>query len=74
MRTISHDPAKPTDYVSPRKAHRECGDLSATTVWRMRQRGEFPEPIQISPGRKAYRRADLEEWKAARVAASRAAR
>ena len=24
--------------------------LSTTTIWRLRRRGEFPNPVQLSPG------------------------
>ncbi|MFK5977363.1 MAG: hypothetical protein QM488_00560 [Rhizobiaceae bacterium] len=32
------------------------GILSRATRWRMRQVGEFPEPVKISRGRVAYPR------------------
>jgi prophage regulatory protein len=36
--------------------------VSRTTRWRMVQRGEFPPPIHISPGRVAWREADVRRW------------
>jgi prophage regulatory protein len=36
--------------------------LSPVTAWRMLRRGEFPAPIQLSRGRVAWRRTDLEQW------------
>ena len=50
------------EILSPRELRDTLDDLSPTTVWRMRRRGEFPEPIRLSPGRVGYRRADVEAW------------
>lgn len=33
-----------------------------TTRWRMRREGKFPEPIQISQGRKAYPAKAIADW------------
>ncbi len=54
------------DLLSPRETARMLGNISDTTLWRMRQRGEFPEPVRISPGRKGYRLADIAAWLDAR--------
>lgn len=35
--------------------------LSNATIWRMVKRGEFPKPVQISPGRVGYRREEVLE-------------
>ena len=45
--------------------------LSTTTIWRLRRRGEFPNPIQLSPGCVAWREADLEAWIASRESVNR---
>ena len=45
--------------------------LSAATVWRLRRRGDFPEPISLSPGRVGWRESDLSAWLDHRVGASR---
>jgi prophage regulatory protein len=42
--------------------------LSRTTVWRMVRRGEFPRPVQLSPGRVGFLREDVERWRAALAA------
>jgi len=34
--------------------------FSVVTAWRKRREGTFPQPIRISTGRVAWRRADLE--------------
>jgi predicted DNA-binding transcriptional regulator AlpA len=39
----------------------ELGVLSRATRWRMRRRGEFPEPVTAG-GRKLYRAADVHAW------------
>ena len=36
--------------------------LSRTTLWRLRADGQFPEPVQISPGRKAFFSDDIAAW------------
>ena len=43
--------------------------LSATTIWRQRRRGQFPDPVRISPGCVAWREADVESWIASRLEA-----
>lgn len=41
--------------------------LSRTTVWRMQQRGEFPSPIRISPGRVGWVRDEIRRWQIAKA-------
>ena len=36
--------------------------LSATTIWREIRAGRFPEPVALSPNRKAFRANDIAEW------------
>ena len=36
--------------------------LSAATIWRLRQRRDFPEPIPLSPGRVGWRETDIAAW------------
>jgi len=36
--------------------------LSATTIWRQRRAGTFPDPVRISPGCVAWREADVDAW------------
>lgn len=63
MRAISITPAVPSiEVVSPRLVAELLGHISLTTLWRMRQRGEFPEPVRLSPGRCGWRRTDIEAW------------
>ena len=44
--------------------------LSGTTIWRLRRRGQFPDPVRISPGCVAWRESDVESWIASRLEAS----
>ncbi len=37
-------------------------DVSATTLWRMQQRGDFPKPFRISPGLVGWRETDIDRW------------
>lgn len=36
--------------------------LSRTTLFRLVQNGEFPEPIQLTKRRKAYNAAAVDQW------------
>ncbi|QFU16563.1 helix-turn-helix transcriptional regulator [Microvirga thermotolerans] len=36
--------------------------LSEATVWRMRRKKKFPDPISISDGRVAYRESEVVAW------------
>lgn len=47
--------------------------LGRTTAWRLRRTGDFPEPVAISPGRKAWRARDIIDWHRTRGAPESAA-
>ncbi|MFC7376917.1 helix-turn-helix transcriptional regulator [Brevundimonas sp. GCM10030266] len=47
---------------------RDLTGLGRTTAWRMRQAGDFPEPVSISPGRVAWRERDIVAWNESRGA------
>ncbi len=36
--------------------------LSRTTLWRRVKEKAFPQPVQLSPGRKAWKRVEVENW------------
>ena len=55
--------------LSPKQLVEIIG-LSSATLWRMRQRGELPEPIKLSPGRVGWRASDIEAWLASRAEAA----
>ncbi|QPB42171.1 helix-turn-helix transcriptional regulator [Rodentibacter haemolyticus] len=44
----------------------EITTLSATTIWRMMKRGEFPKSIKASMGRVAWYKSDIDKWLAER--------
>lgn len=51
--------------IRPRRLAERLG-VSTTTLWRMRRRGELPEPVQISRGAKAWRESTIIDLLAAR--------
>ena len=40
--------------------------LSAATIWRLRRRGDFPEPVALSPGRVGWSAVVIDQWLATR--------
>ena len=46
----------------------------AVTVWALRRARDFPEPVQISPGRVAWRSSEVNAWLESRTARSSAER
>jgi len=55
------DHVDPDELISPRLMEKLTG-MSDVTIWRLRRRGDFPEPIIVSPGRKAYTRSQYRAW------------
>jgi prophage regulatory protein len=41
--------------------------LSRCTIWRLCRLSQFPQPRQLSPGRRAWLEADVDEWLAQRA-------
>ena len=41
-------------------------NLSRTTIWRLRRRGEFPQPIRLSTNTVGWHAHDIYEWLAER--------
>lgn len=62
-RRVSHGG---TAYLTLRDIIGRTG-LSEPTLWRMRNRGDFPQPVRLSPGRVAWRLADIDAWEASRT-------
>lgn len=56
--------------LRPRELSRHIG-LSLATLWRLRRRGELPEPIRLSPGCVGWRASEVETWLQARAHAHR---
>lgn len=44
----------------------EITTLSATTIWRMMRKGEFPQSVRASMGRVAWYKSDIDKWIAER--------
>lgn len=53
---IGGDPA-----YRPGAAAAYCG-FSRTTLWRLRAKGRFPEPFQLTDGAVAWRQSTLDRW------------
>jgi len=71
VRHMSRNESLPLDKFLSIKEVIEVTGLSRTTVWRLGRDGQFPKSRQISPGRRAFLRSEIEAWireKAAEVA------
>jgi len=53
--------------VSPKEVHRALG-VSSSTLWRMVARGDFPKPVEISPGRVGWLEGEVTTWIESRFA------
>ena len=62
-------PYDPQSVVVARKHLPLVVGISVLTAWRLGRQGAFPKSIALSPGRVAWRRADLEAWLAGRQGA-----
>ena len=57
-----NDLTTPSDRIlRPRELSNRIG-LSPTTLWRLRRRGDLPEPIRLSPGCVGWRSSEIERW------------
>jgi prophage regulatory protein len=57
----------PSAAVVRPKHLKEVIGVSATTAWRLRQLGQFPDPIRLSARSVGWRRVDLDAWLASRA-------
>jgi len=57
----------PQRFLSWRQVRPLVGDIGRTTAWRLERQGHFPASVPVSPGRRAWREADILAWQAARV-------
>jgi len=46
---------------------KELTGLSTSTIWRLRNMGDFPEPLRLSARRVMYNKPDVEAWLLARA-------
>jgi prophage regulatory protein len=59
-------PHQPDRILRPRQLADRIG-LSLATLWRLRRRGDLPEPIRLSPGCVGWRTSVIDAWLAARA-------
>jgi prophage regulatory protein len=50
------------------KVQELVGGISQPTIWRMRRAGTFPQPVNVSSNRIAWREADVIAWIESRAA------
>jgi predicted DNA-binding transcriptional regulator AlpA len=55
----------PDRIIRPRELAARIG-LSLATIWRLRRRGDLPEPIRLSPGCVGWHLSDIDTWLASR--------
>lgn len=56
------------DIIRPRHIQQATG-LHKATIWRLRRKGGFPEPIRLSDQAVGWRRSDVAAWLEARAGA-----
>lgn len=54
----------PEDRLLSWNRVRDLTGLSRSTVWRLQQAGEFPDPIRLSSNRVGWWESELTAWKA----------
>jgi predicted DNA-binding transcriptional regulator AlpA len=52
----------PERYLGWREVKPLFGGISRTTAWRGVRDGWLPRPVQVSPGRRAWRSSDVKDW------------
>lgn len=60
-------PGPEIDRILPKRAVVALTSLSATTIWRLVQKGDFPRPSRISPGRVGWSECAVQKWMAQRT-------
>ena len=63
----SHDSTVPQKLIDFTEVRSRTGLMSKATYWRLRRAHSFPDPIAISPRRKAWLESDINAWIAART-------
>jgi len=64
-----HERDMPAPVVHRKKAVVALTGLSATTLWRLTRRGDFPQPIRLSPGTVGWFDSEVLAWLSERAAA-----
>ncbi|TDI59337.1 MAG: AlpA family phage regulatory protein, partial [Alphaproteobacteria bacterium] len=62
------NPPLPLRFLSGREVCKFTS-LSRTTIWRRARSGDFPTPVQISPGRIAWLEHEISAWIETRIPA-----
>jgi prophage regulatory protein len=47
--------------IRPRELADQIG-LSPATIWRLRRRGDLPEPVRLSPGCVGWLKSQIDAW------------
>lgn len=55
-------PEPAIDRILPKRAVVALTSLSATTIWRLVQKGDFPPASRISPGRVGWSERAVRKW------------
>jgi prophage regulatory protein len=63
--TETGEPKRSSEFMLRSEVMQES-TLSKTVIWRLMNRGEFPQPVRLSPNRVAWVRREVEEWKEAK--------
>lgn len=58
---------RPADRLLAWPRVRDLTGLSRTTAWRLQKAGDFPLPVQISPGRVGWRESEIAAWNESRT-------
>jgi prophage regulatory protein len=66
LRTQTAAPNQSDRILRPRQLADRFG-LSLATLWRLRRRGDLPEPIRLSPGCVGWRTSEIDAWLTARA-------
>lgn len=72
MTSINDDPPQRERMLSWPMV-REATGLSRATAWRRQRDGDFPQPVQLSPNRVAWRESEVLAWLASRTPRSQGA-
>jgi prophage regulatory protein len=59
--TASENTKTADRILRPRELAERIG-LSLATLWRLRRRGDLPEPIRLSPGCVGWRASEIDAW------------
>lgn len=60
-------PGPEIDRILTKRTVVALTSLSATTIWRLVQKSDFPPPSRISPGRVGWSERAVREWMAQRT-------